>query len=255
MEISQIENRSSADVTGTPLSREAVEAYHSDGFLIVEDFIDEKTLEELRTAYDEIVSGEIKSAGDRMLGGVTRQVMMPSANHANFNENSAVARGLDICRQLFDTDEVFRTFDMLIYKPPGHPHDTPWHQDAAYLGRPVAEAGIEIPLESIQFWVALDDADAENGCMHFVPGYQTRPLLEHQVISGDPGDEGRLLGLVDTSEIDQSEVVVAEISAGSCTIHSYGTPHYTTPNKSDHRPRRAYIFNIATMAGIKRMVG
>lgn len=228
------------------LAPEQVEAWHRDGFLVLERFCDDDILAELRRAYDEILSREVEAAGDRMLGGITRQVMLPSSAHPTFDRNPAVRAGIHIGRRLFEADDVVRTFDMLIYKPPGHPHDTPWHQDMAYAGRPFAEAGTPIVLASIQFWIPLDDVDAENGCMQFVPGYHTRPLLEHHVASGDPDDEGRLLALVDPSaQIDLSAAVTAEIPAGGATLHSYGTPHYTGPNRSADRPRRAYIFNIA----------
>ena len=229
------------------LTTEQVEAWNVDGFLVLERFIDDDTLSTLRGAYDDILSREVEAAGDRMLGGVTRQVMLPSSAHPAFDRNPVVRKGVHIGRQLFGTKEVSRTFDMLIYKPPGHPHDTPWHQDMAYAGRPVARAGSKIILESIQFWIPLDDVDLETGCMQFVPGYQVQPLLEHHVASGDPDDDGRLLALVDPpAQVDLSKSVVAEIPAGAATMHSYGTPHYTGPNRSPDRHRRAYIFNVAT---------
>lgn len=228
------------------LTTERAEAWHRDGFLVLQDFVDSSMLAALREAYDAIIDKDVEAAGDRMLGGLTRQVMIPSAAHPTFDRNPLVKAGLDIAAQLFDT-EVFRTFDMLIYKPPGHPHDTPWHQDMAYAKQPFAKPGTRITLESIQYWVPLDDVDDENGCMHFAPGYHIQPLLEHHVASGDPEDEGRLLALVEPERrIDMSKVVIAEIPAGSATMHSYGTPHYTGPNRSPDRARRAYIFNIAT---------
>jgi ectoine hydroxylase-related dioxygenase (phytanoyl-CoA dioxygenase family) len=228
------------------LTKHQIDAWRRDGFLVLDAFVDEETLASLREAYDAIIEKDVEAAGDRMLGGMTRQVMIPSAAHPTFDRNPVVKRGIDIARQIFATD-VFRTFDMLIYKPPGHPHDTPWHQDMAYAKMPFAEPGTTIVAESIQYWVPLDDVDRENGCMEFAPGYHTQPLLEHHVASGDPEDDGRLLALVDPeTQIELSKVVVAEIPAGAATMHSYGCPHYTSANRSADRPRRAYIFNIAT---------
>ena len=196
---------------------------------------------------DEILARDVEASGDRMLGAITRQVMHPSSAHPTFDANPAVDRGLQIARQVFAAADARRSFDMLIYKPPGHPHDTPWHQDMAYSKRPFAQPVTRNTLESIQFWVALDDVDAENGTMQFVPGYHDRPLLEHHVASGNPEDEGRLLVLVaPESQLDLSKAVVAELPAGGATMHFYGTPHYTGPNRSAERQRRAYIFNVAT---------
>ncbi len=229
------------------LTREQLDAWKRDGFLILERFIDQATLAALRAAYDEILRRDVEAGGDRMLGAVTRQVMHPSSAHPTFDRNPAVDRGIEIARQVFATDDVGRSFDMLIYKPPGHPHDTPWHQDMAYSRQPFAEPGTTNTLESVQFWIPLDDVDDENGTMQFVPGHHDKALLEHHVASGDPDDEGRLLALVDPeSQLDLSTAVVAVIPAGGATMHFHGTPHYTGPNRSTDRHRRAYIFTLAT---------
>jgi hypothetical protein len=84
-------------------------------------------------------------------------------------------------------------------------------------------AGRRIPLETVQFWVAMDDV-------------------------------GRLLALVDAaSQLDLDAVVPAPLRAGGATMHSYGTPHMSTPNRSADRPRRAYIFNLASERGLRSM--
>jgi ectoine hydroxylase-related dioxygenase (phytanoyl-CoA dioxygenase family) len=199
-----------------------------------------------------LIERAVVAEGDRMLGGITRQVMFPSRAHQTFDRNAVVRRGIRIGRQLLGTDEVARSFDMLIDKPPGHPHATPWHQDMAYARHPFAPAGSTITQESVQFWVALDDADEENGCMHFAAGSHDRPLLEHRVASGDPHDDSRLLELANPGrDLAAATIVAAPLRAGGATVHSYGTPHYTPPNRSASRPRRAYIFNVATGAAAR----
>lgn len=195
------------------LTEELVERFHEDGFLALPALVGADALADLRAAYDELL--EQRVATDRNLGGITRQVMVPSMAHPVFNDNEALRRGREIVGQLFGTTTAARTYDMLIYKPPGHPHETPWHQDAGYFERPVAKTGTPIPFRSVQFWVALDDADVENGCMHFVPGRHRDGVLEHVVVSGDPTDEGRLIGMPRPSEqLNMSDLVACEIPAG-----------------------------------------
>ncbi len=226
------------------------------GFLALPRFVDDDQLAGLRGAYDELLERRVEAAGDRMLGGVTRQIMFPSQAHPVFDRNPVLAAGIELGRELLGSHEVYRSFDMLIFKPPGHPEATPWHQDAAYARSPFAPAGTRIVLESIQFWVALDDADAENGCMHFAPGHHTKPLLQHRVASGEPAEDSRLLELVaPESQLDLEGAIACPLPAGGCTLHTYGTPHYTPPNRSAHRPRRAYIFNVATPRGIRFLLG
>lgn len=241
----------------TLLSEDEVNRWNRDGFLVREEFADQATLDIIRVAFDEVL--EANQPGDRMLGGVTRQVMVPADHHSVFAENDLLERGKIIVRQLLDVaddDEVIRTFDMLIYKPAGHPHETPWHQDLSYAGMPFAPAGSPPIHGLVQFWVPLDDVDEENSCMQFVPGHQDQPLLPHKVASGDPEDAGRLLAIDDPeNHLDLTTKVVATLPAGGTTMHGYQTPHYTGPNLSADRPRRAYIFNLAPLEAVAKLTG
>ncbi|NYH86752.1 Phytanoyl-CoA dioxygenase (PhyH) [Actinopolymorpha cephalotaxi] len=212
---------------------------------MVDRLIGPATTAALRTAYDDLLARQDANPSDRMLGGITCQVMRPAQAHPLFDRNPAVDNALVVAQQLIGTDQLVRTFDMLIYKPPGHPHVTPWHQDYAYGAMPFVDTGTQMHDRSIQFWVPLDDVDTQTGCMQFIPGRHQGPLLQHYVASGSSEDEGRLLALTDpTAQLDLSRVVVAEIPSGGCTMHAPGTPHFTGANHSADRPRRSYIFNI-----------
>src|SRR6202012_252647 len=132
------------------------------------------------------------------LGGITRQIMVPHLHHPLFLDNPAVTAAQGIARELMGCDDPAFFFSMLIYKPGGHPHPTPWHQDMAYANMPFTRAGTVWPGNVVaQFWLALDDVDETMGCMEFLPGAQHRPRPEHHVASGEPTDDGRLLAMVD----------------------------------------------------------
>lgn len=215
------------------------------GFAVIDRLVGRDEVSALAAACDEIIDRQVEAAGDRMLGGITRQVMGPSNAHPRFDQNEALAQAKEAATVFFG-GAVDRTFDMLINKPPGHPYETPWHQDYAYGGAPVQPAGSRPTRETIQVWVALDDVDEENGCMQFVPGHHDKPMIEHYVASGAPTDPGRLLAMVAPEQhLDLRRRVVAAIPAGGCTMHLSCTPHYTGPNTSKSRGRRAYIFNLA----------
>ena len=236
------------------LSTDEILGWKRDGFLVRDEFAAPEHVELLRQAYDEVLQGD--AVGDRMLGGITRQVMVPSMSHPVFDDNPLLELGKQVVRELYGTSDAVRTFDMLIYKPAGHPHPTPWHQDMGYAGIPFARAGVQ-PIDGlVQFWVPLDDVDDENGCMQFMPGHHDQPLLPHYVASGDPVDPGRLLAIEDPEKhLDLTKRRVAELPAGGVTMHGYGTPHYTGPNRSTDRPRRAYIFNLATIEAATALTG
>jgi ectoine hydroxylase-related dioxygenase (phytanoyl-CoA dioxygenase family) len=234
-------NLESAPVSLTPVQENA---FKQDGFIALQHFLDAPTLTALRDYYDKIISGEIVLPGDRQLGGVTRQVMCPNEKIPFFADNPAVRAGKAIAEKIFGGAPVKLQFDMLIYKPPMHPKATPWHQDYSYSQHPFVPPGTEIPNDSLQFWVPLDDVDPENGCMFFVAGQHRKPLNQHYVI-GDSTMDARLLATDAFGPANEPNAgTPCPLPAGGCTIHYYGTPHYTPPNKSQTRGRRAYIFNI-----------
>lgn len=234
------------------LGAEALASYERDGFLVIDRLVDDEDLDRLRGAYDDVLDQRVAARRDGWLGGITRQVMLPGQDDARFRENAALTAATDIAEQVFDGPVDFQ-FDMLIYKPPGHPHPTPWHQDMSYSVQPIAPAGTPIRLTAIQFWIALDDVDVENGCMHFIPQVHHGRLLEHRLAAGRPEDTQRLLEIVDPDrQLDLESAIAAPLRAGGATIHSYGTPHFTPPNRSADRPRRAYIFNLARRDGNTR---
>jgi ectoine hydroxylase-related dioxygenase (phytanoyl-CoA dioxygenase family) len=227
-------------LTGDDLS-----LFESNGFLLFPRLIGASEVAELRDAYDAVLTGEIDVPGDRMMGGVTRQVMFPSRAADIFRRNAAISAASEIAGQLLGGEDIVNVLDMLIYKPPGHPFATPWHQDLAYARRPFAPSGTRAAFQTVQFWVALDDAEVDSGCMHFVPRHPGDPLLPHEVACGDQDDESRQLGIPDpASHLDLESAVACPVPAGGATAHAFDTPHYTPPNRSD-RPRRAYIFTLA----------
>jgi hypothetical protein len=224
------------------LSEEQLAQFKRDGFTTVPALIDSNTVAVLRDLYDRFLRHEFACGeNDRYLGGITRQVLRPSLQCDYFKDNPAISAAKIIFSELIGQEPALN-FDMLISKDPGNPNETPWHQDFAYWAMPFKPPGLPISNEHLQFWVALDDVDTSNGCMHFIPGEGRFTSRQHYIASGKPDDEGRMLA---TQEIDASAAVPCPLRAGGCTIHSEGTPHFTTGNSTLDRRRRAYIFNIA----------
>lgn len=218
--------------------------FRDSGYAVVPSLADDEALAELRGIYDEFLVGSIDcGVNRRQLGGITPQIVNCRLYDPRLLKGPVVEAARVASAELLGCDEAGFLFDMMIYKPPGHPQSTPWHQDLAYFDRPFSPAGTPNRKGAVQFWLALDDADVENGCMHFLPGLHDQPMLEHCVASGDPNDEGRLLAFTDAvmASLDLDAAVACPIPAGSATAHGEGTPHYTPPNTSADRPRRAYI--------------
>ena len=82
----------------------------------------------------------------------------PAAKTFAFHHDLAeAARRLSGCRHV----RIYHAHAMV--KPPGQSsRATNWHQDAPYWRMD--------PVGSCSAWIAVDDVDADNGCLHFVPG-------------------------------------------------------------------------------------
>jgi len=232
-----------------------VAKFDADGFLAFDHIADDAVVAELGLRYDQMLAGEIDcQPTDRKLGRITRQIMLPSRYHRTFQDNPAREAGRQIASELLATPDPAFVFDMLIYKEPGQTATTPWHQDMAYAAMPFVAPGQSMkPGMFVQFWLALDDVDVENGCMHFIAGQHREPLLEHYVAAGEPTEEGRMLAIKEPEKLlDLGKAVACPLRAGGATVHGYGTPHFTSGNRTRDRRRRAYIFNFANPALLKR---
>jgi ectoine hydroxylase-related dioxygenase (phytanoyl-CoA dioxygenase family) len=127
--------------------------------------------------------------------------------------------------------------DNLIWKPPGTTDRVQWHQDYAYwpLSAP----------RGLTMWVALDDVDVDNGCLHYIPGSHT--LGERQptnfVSPGSPS-EGSELPPLDWQQ-REDEARAMPLSAGDVIAHHPLTWHMSPPNLS-RRHRRAWSLTWIT---------
>ncbi|MFT4542110.1 MAG: phytanoyl-CoA hydroxylase [Planctomycetota bacterium] len=116
-------------------------------------------------------------------------------------------------------------------KPPLVSRPTPAHQDGHYFM-------IE-PCEAVTMWLAIDDADEENGCVHYVKGSHLLGLREHQRTS----TLGFSQGISDYPTARDLENVTPLLArAGDLLVHDARTIHLASRNSSTTRSRRALGF-------------
>jgi phytanoyl-CoA hydroxylase len=153
-----------SELTGTQ-----IESYHEHGFLVVEEFLNDDELEMWRQCVEDAVT-------DRLGGSVEH--LTNQANPQDF-----YARVFTQCLRLADTNDALRELvydprlgkltndlvgtegirvwhDQALIKPP-HGNPTAWHLDVPYWSFDSHDA--------ISFWLALDNATLENGCMWYIP--------------------------------------------------------------------------------------
>ena len=223
----------------TDLTRQQVESYQRDGFLVIDGFLSPDELNELRGAVTESVDEMAKLGGQRIAGEGNKKfadgkddyysrVFLQRLNLWKINStikeyflNSAI--GEMMCR-LSGAEGIRVWHDQTLQKPPwGNP--TAWHLDCPYWSFHSRDA--------ISIWVALDDATLQNGCMHFLPGSHKLANFENVGIGQD------MAALFEVyPAFKRIDAVHAEMKAGSAGIHSGLTAHAAGPNMTP-RLRRA----------------
>ena len=219
------------------LTDQQIEQYHRDGFLMLECVADEDELRWVREIYDRLFEekagfeegAQFDLAGtDEGKAGLP-QVLGPSRFAPELKEAPSTRRIRRIAEQLHGPLDD-SCGEHMIYKPAGYGAATPWHQDQAYHNP-------HYDYEKANFWMPLDDATPENGCLRFVPGSHKWEVKPHHHINNDP----RIHGLeVDDPDQYDAMAVDCPVPAGGVSIHAAYLMHAAGPNHSD-RPRRAWI--------------
>ena len=140
----------------------------------------------------------------------------------------------EILRQLgYRRPQLWQT--MYIYKQPRIGGEVRWHQDASYL------RSLTSPV--VGFWVAVEDATLENGCLWVQPGGHRSPLRE--VYEVDPVTREGTLTTVDTTPWPSEDAgLPVELGAGGVIVFSDRMPHYSSANRSQ-RSRQAFTLHCS----------
>lgn len=127
-------------------------------------------------------------------------------------------------------DELSGEFGGQVYidMPPNAGTRTPPHQDGRYHNL--------LPPESVNIWLALDKADADNGGMHYVRGSHRRGLRRHGTDGQQPGFS---MVIPDFGPSDLGNEVVFSLEPGDAVAHHGLTIHRAPENRSA-RHRRAF---------------
>ncbi len=107
-------------------------------------------------------------------------------------------------------------------KYPGDGSIVPWHQDTQYW--PLH------PRRTVTVWLAIYDADEENGAMQVVPGSHRAGNLRHHTVGGAAYV---LEQEVDADQIDPADIITMDLRAGEISLHNEALLHGSGSNESD----------------------
>ncbi len=232
------------------LSEEQIASFRENGFLNYgERVVDDEQLAELNAALARVLAGQSAAAPEasRNIGGgedrvVTQVVNIWEAEDA-FRRHLYNETIVPLIAQLMNSDTVRVWHDQVQVKPPHIGGPSLWHQDHPYW--PVIQ-----PADLVSAWVALEDADIENGCMSMVRGSHRWGPYKGGTIGTDPET-------YDPAPDDPSivppgqriEVVPVPVKAGSVVFHHCLTWHGAPPNLS---PRSRPAIAVHYMPGYTR---
>lgn len=253
------------------ITTEQLRQYESDGFLILEDFVDAHECEALRRRIEELVqefdpAGVVSIFSTNEQNRIADDYFMSSGDKIRFffEENAflpdgtlrqAKERSLNkIGHALHDLDPVFNRFSrsekikqlanaigfanpylvqsMYIFKQPNIGGEVSCHQDSTFLyTEPTDIAGL---------WFALEDATIENGCLWAIPGGHKHGLKSRWVRSA----EGPMkFQIYDAEPWPENLLVPLEVRQGSLILLHGLLPHRSFENKSP-RSRHAYTLHL-----------
>lgn len=127
-------------------------------------------------------------------------------------------------------DQFNGSFGGLVYidMPPGAGTSTPPHQDARYHNL--------LPPESVNVWLALDDADADNGGMRYVRGSHRLGLRPHGTHGQQPAFS---MAISDFGPSDLKKEIAFSLKPGDAAVH-HGLTIHSAPVNHSSRHRRAF---------------
>jgi ectoine hydroxylase-related dioxygenase (phytanoyl-CoA dioxygenase family) len=213
----------STKFTSAALTEEQIASYERDGYLQLDGVLSGQELDELRASVDQVMAPHIdaqrrcdESEDFDKFFVMRSNLWRTHAGVRRYVFDTALA---DIARQLCRTERVRLWHDGALIKLNGGGRPAPWHRDFPFwsMNEPVA----------VSCWMALDDVDADNGCMHFIPGSHCWDWL----VPTDTGDLLRALRAMPRSQSARPPVIV-NMKAGSCTFHHCLLYHHSLPNTS-----------------------
>ena len=154
--------------------------------------------------------------------------------HPVFNKVTFSDRVKEICWKLgFSKPAVAQS--MYIFKNPGVGGEVKSHQDATYLHTD--------PCSTIGFWIPLEDATLQNGCLQFIKGSHKSGVHRRYLRNPDTDSKEFLIYDRPAPMYPMSNFVPVPVSKGACVLIHSQVVHRSDPNRSQVS-RHAYAFHV-----------
>ncbi|MED5473729.1 MAG: phytanoyl-CoA dioxygenase family protein [Pseudomonadota bacterium] len=194
-----------------------IEQYFEDGYVIPDFQLPGKTIQAIQKRHEALLEKYPE------FRDYCPAVLQYDEGFADFCRNDEI---LDMVEQLIGPDIALWNSSFFA-KPAKNGKATPWHQDGEYW--PIR------PLATCTVWVAVDDANRENGCLRIIKGsHKDARLLKHET---NPSKELTLNQELKKTEYDETKAVDLELKRGQISLHDVFLVHGSEPNTSDNSRR------------------
>ncbi len=197
---------------------EIAEKFEKDGFLVVPNLFNEGETARLKTEIQTVVEDvrrEKENNGEDWHNMMKVGVHVGVAYRSQFYRKAvADDRILDLLDPILGPEIEFLS-DKAVFKDHDADFGSPWHQDHPYWKGS----------HKVSLWVALDDANIENGCLKVVPGSHVQ-TIEHADVSDGKGFGYRL----ESSQAQEEQAVSTPIAAGGAIVFHDLTLHASHAN-------------------------
>ena len=221
------------------LSIQNIDFYHEYGFLVAEDLFSLNEISDIKKEAIEIfrgkrgeIDGIVKMEDDASEFDVLRNyiaIHFPHKISSKIHDYVLHSMVSHILTGIIGPN-VKCMQSMLFVKGPGKPGQS-WHQDEYYI--PTRDRSLT------GVWIAVDDADVENGCLWIIPGsHKNMPIKRRVPYTGDQ------YGDVDLCELDpftEKDAIPVEVKKGSVVFFNGYLFHSSLRNKTKDRFRAALV--------------
>lgn len=186
------------------------------------------------------VTGELSKPKHRAINKIGHYLheLSPSFREATFTSlHREIARAVG-----FRDPRVLQS--MVICKQPEIGGKVPPHQDSTFL--------YTNPPSAVGFWIALEDATVENGCLSFAKGSHRRTPVQSRFVRKEKGGTGfeDVQGskfpedlMVDERRVEEEEYELGEVKAGTLVLIHGNLLHKSEKNLSE-KSRFIYTFHV-----------
>jgi non-heme Fe2+,alpha-ketoglutarate-dependent halogenase len=199
------------------LSAADIETWNLDGYLGPLDVYDSAAISDIREYFEGLLADALAEGRD------SYSISSAHLRHSRVWDMLTNPTIVGYVRDLLGED-VIGWGSHFFCKLPGDGKGVDWHQDCSYW--PLT------PSKCVTVWLAIDDADPDNGCMEVFRGSHTHGLIDFDI--SDP-DSANLLDQSVSNPEQYGSQQCTPLRAGQISIHSDLLVHGSAPNDSDRR--------------------